>query len=298
MAYKTPDQMATTAVNAGVAKANLSPARMLAGSILAGAYIAFAGLLGIVTTAGLAPATWGNLPTLIFGLVFSTGLILVVIGGAELVTGNMALLPMALLARKANPAKAGMSLVIVTVGNLIGSLFVAYVFAVKTGVIGSVASKEGTGPALTFARLTAVATGKAITETNSEIFFRAIACNWLVCLAVWLAFAAEDIAGKILAIVFPITAFVAMGFDHVVANMFFLPAAVFAHSPGIGWGDVIDNLVFAYLGNFIGGAVFVGGFYWFLYIRGRGTTTDAAGVEHTPATDSQSHAGQYAAGPR
>jgi formate/nitrite transporter len=299
MAFKTPDQIAVTAVNAGVTKANLSPARMLVGSILAGAYIAFAGLLGIVTTSGLAPATWGNLPTLIFGLVFSTGLILVVIAGSELVTGNMALLPLALLTRRASAAKAGMSLVIVTIGNLLGSLLVAYVFAVKTGVIGSAQSAQGTGGALTFARLTAVATGKAITEQDHQIFFRAVACNWLVCLAVWMAFAAEDIVGKIFAILFPITAFVAMGFDHVVANMFFLPAAVFAHVPGIGWGDVVRNLIFAYLGNFVGAAVFVAGAYWFLYLRGKDTTaTTAGGVETTATTDAQSKAGQYAAGPR
>ena len=298
MAFKTPDQIATTAVNAGVAKSNLSPARMLVGGFLAGAYIAFAGLLGIVVTSGLAPATWGNLPTVIFGLVFSTGLILVVIAGAELVTGNMALLPLALLARKGNVVGSVLSLVLVTVGNLIGSLFVAFFFAVKTGVIGSASSVEGSGPALTFARLTAVATGKAITEADHQIFFRAIACNWLVCLAVWMAFAAEDIAGKVLAIVFPITAFVAMGFDHVVANMFFLPAAVFAHVPGIGWSDVVRNLIFAYLGNFVGAALFVAGAYWFLYVRGRGTVTTASGVQATPATDDQSKAGQYAAGPR
>jgi len=298
MAYKTPDQIATAAVNAGVAKSNLSPARMFVGGVLAGAYIAFAGLLGIVTTAGLAPATWGNLATLIFGLVFSTGLILVIIAGAELVTGNMALLPLAMLAGKANAAKSAMSIVIVTIGNFAGSLLVAYFFAVKTGVIGSAASPEGSGGALTFARITAVATGKAITEQDHQIFFRAIACNWLVCLAVWMAFAAEDIAGKILAIVFPITAFVAMGFDHVVANMFFLPAAVFAHVPGLGWGDVFRNLIFAFLGNFVGAAVFVAGAYWFLYVRGRGTVTTAAGTQATPATDGQSKAGEYAAGPR
>ncbi|MEU2347164.1 formate/nitrite transporter family protein [Modestobacter sp. NPDC049651] len=299
MAFKTPDQIAVTAVDAGAAKAHLSPARMLVGGVLAGAYIAFAGLLGIVVTSGLAPATWGNLPTLVFGLTFSTGLILVVIAGAELVTGNMALLPLAVLQRRATTARAGLSLVLVTVGNLLGSLLVAYVFAVKTGVIGSADSPEGSGGALTFARLGAVATGKALTETNSEIFFRAVACNWLVCLAVWMAFAAEDVVGKVFAILFPITGFVAMGFDHVVANMFFLPAAVFAHVPDIGWSDVAGNLVFAYLGNFVGAAVFVAGAYWFLYLRGKDTTATAPNrVQTTAASDADSKAGQYAAGPR
>jgi formate/nitrite transporter len=298
MAYKTPDQIATTAVNAGVAKANLSPGRMLGGSILAGAYIAFAGLLGIVVTAGMPVATWGNMPTLIFGAVFSLGLILVVIAGSELVTGNMALLPLALTSRRTTGGRVVLSLVLVTIGNLIGSLLIAYFFAVKTGVIGSGHSAAGSAGALTFAKLVAVAKGKAVTETSLQIFLRAIGCNWLVCLAVWMAFAAEDIAGKILAIFFPIMAFVAMGFDHVVANMFFLPAALFAHVPGITTGDVVHNLVLAWVGNLIGASVFVAGFYWFLYLRGRPRTETLDGLTATPSTDQRSHEGQNAAGPR
>jgi formate/nitrite transporter len=267
MAFKTPDQIATTAVNAGVAKANLSPGRMLGGSILAGAYIAFAGLLGIVVTAGMPPTTWGNFPTLVFGAVFSLGLILVVIAGSELVTGNMALLPLALTSRRTTGGRVVLSLVLVTIGNLVGSLLIAYFFAVKTGVIGSSHSAAGTAGALTFAKLVAVAKGKAVTETSLQIFLRAIGCNWLVCLAVWMAFAAEDIAGKILAIFFPIMAFVAMGFDHVVANMFFLPAAIFSHVQGIGWDDAIKNWIFAFLGNLVGAAIFVSTTYWYLYVR-------------------------------
>ncbi|HEV7210249.1 MAG TPA: formate/nitrite transporter family protein [Blastococcus sp.] len=287
MGYKTPDQVAFAAVDAGVAKANLTPARMLSGGILAGAYIAFAGLLGIVVTAGLKPDAWGNLPTLIFGAVFSLGLILVVIAGSELVTGNMALLPLALFARRASVGRAGLSLLIVTVGNLIGALFVAYFFAVETGVIGSADSAAGTAGALTFAKLAAVAKGKALTETTGQIFLRAIGCNWLVCLAVWMAFAAQDISGKILAIFFPIMGFVAMGFDHVVANMFFLPAALFAHVPGITAGNVVNNLIFAFLGNLVGGGVFVAGFYWFQYLRGRDAATPTARVQNSYSAHEQ-----------
>lgn len=280
MAFKTPDQVALAAVDAGVAKANLSPGRMLGGSILAGSYIAFAGLLGVVVTAGLKPDAWGNLPTLVFGAVFSLGLILVVIAGSELLTGNMALLPLALTSGRTTYGRAGMSIVLVTVGNLLGSLLIAYFFAVQTGVIGSASSAAGSAGAVTFAKLAAVAKGKAITETTGQIFLRAVGCNWLVCLAVWMAFAAEDIAGKILAIFFPIMAFVAMGFDHVVANMFFLPAALFAHVPGITVGNVTHNLVFAFLGNFVGGGVFVAGFYWFQYLRGRRAETPIAATQN------------------
>jgi len=107
-----------------------------------------------------------------------------------------------------------------------------------------------------------------LTESNTQIFLRAVGCNWLVCLGVWLAISAEDIGGKILGIFFPITAFVAMGFDHVVANMFFLPAAIFAHVPGITWAHTANNLFFALIGNIVGAVVFVSMAYWYLYLRG------------------------------
>ena len=119
-------------------------------------------------------------------------------------------------------------------------------------MIGTPKSPAGTPPLLIYERLKTIATLKALTETDWQIFLRAVGCNWLVCLAVWLALSANDTSGKILGIFFPILAFVAIGFDHVVANMFFLPAAIFAHVPGIGWGDVLNNWLFAFLGNLVG----------------------------------------------
>jgi formate/nitrite transporter len=116
-------------------------------------------------------------------------------------------------------------------------------------------------------RLLAIADGKAITETSWQIFLRAVGCNWLVCLAVWMSMGAKNISGKILAIFFPIMAFVALGFDHVVANMFFLPAAMFLHTGGVTWSNMLLNLLFAYLGNAVGAGVFVGAAYWYLYLR-------------------------------
>jgi formate/nitrite transporter FocA (FNT family) len=115
------------------------------------------------------------------------------------------------------------------------------------------------------ARLEGIATAKGIEETEWQVFLRAVGCNWLVCLAVWMSMAAEDIGGKILAIFFPIMAFVAMGFDHVVANMFFLPAAIFADVPGLGWDDALVNWSFAFLGNLVGAVIFVAGAYYYLY---------------------------------
>jgi formate transporter len=199
-----------------------------------------------------------GLITLVTGSVFALGLILVVIAGSELLTGNMAMLPLGFLARKVTFGRLAINLGVVLIGNLLGSLFVAYFLAVKSGVLTT---------EIPLARLGKIATAKALTETDWQIFLRAVGCNWLVCLAVWMALGADDIGGKVLAIFFPIMAFVAMGFDHVVANMFFLPAAIFAHVPAIGWDDVLKNWLFAFLGNLVCAAVFVSGSYWYLYLR-------------------------------
>jgi formate/nitrite transporter len=258
MAYKTPQGITEAGIETGATKAALAPGKALVAGFLAGAYIAFAGLLAIVTSAGMPPERWGGLPTLITGSVFALGLILVVIAGSELLTGNMALIPLAAMGRRATIAGLTRNFVFVLIGNLLGSLFVAYFLAKETGVV--------TAPQ-PLARLDAIATAKGITESDWQIFLRAVGCNWLVCLAVWMALGAEDVGGKILAIFFPIMAFVAMGFDHVVANMFFLPAAIFAHAGDITWGDTIKNWIFAFLGNFVGAVVFVAGAYYYLYGR-------------------------------
>jgi formate/nitrite transporter len=258
MAYKDPQAIALAGAEAGGKKARLSWDKALVGGFLAGAYIAFGGLLAITVSAGLDKATWGGVITLLTGGVFALGLILVVVAGSELLTGNMALVPMALYSRLTTVRALFHNFGWVLIGNLAGSLFVAYFLAVKTGVVTTETSLK---------RLTEIATAKGATETDWQIFLRAVGCNWLVCLAVWMALGAEDIGGKVLAIFFPIMAFVAMGFDHVVANMFFLPAAIFAGVDAITWGDALRNWVFAFLGNFVGAAVFVAGAYWYLYVR-------------------------------
>jgi formate/nitrite transporter len=281
MAIRAPEQITAAAVESGVKKAGLSWDKALVGGFLAGAYIAFGGLVAIAVSSGLKPDTWGTLPTLFSGSVFALGLILVVLAGSELLTGNMALVPVAVLRRRVTLGGMSINFAWVLIGNLIGSIFVAYFLAVKAGVIGSAGATAGTPAELTFERLKAIATLKAHTETDYQVFLRAVGCNWLVCLAVWLALSAEDTAGKVLGIFFPILAFVAIGFDHVVANMFFLPAAIFAHVPGISWGDALNNWLFAFVGNFVGAAVFVSTAYWFLHLRG--TPDDARGAEPAAA---------------
>jgi formate/nitrite transporter len=274
MSFKSPPEITATAAETGTTKARLSADKAVVGGFLAGAYIAFGGLLAVVVSAGLDPAKVGGVVTLVTGSVFALGLILVVIAGSELLTGNMALVPLAVMERRIPLRKLFENFGWVALGNLLGSLFIAYFLAEQTGVITADAPLE---------RLTGIAQLKGTTETEWQIFTRAVGCNWLVCLAVWMALGAEDVAGKILAIFFPIMAFVALGFDHVVANMFFLPAAIFAGVDGITWGDALHNWVFAFLGNFVGAAIFVAGFYWYLYARPEDTEGSAGGVSARPA---------------
>jgi formate transporter len=256
--YKPPKEIAAAGIVTGSTKARLSWDKALVAGFLAGSYIAIAGLLAATVSAGLPVDVWGTLPTFFTGAVFSLGLILVVIAGSELLTGNMALVPLAAMRGRASVRKLAENWAFVLTGNLLGALFVAYFLAVQSGV--------GTAD-LVIDRLGGMAHKKAVEETEWQIFWRALGCNWLVCLAVWMALAAEDIAGKVLAIFFPIMAFVAMGFDHVVANMFFIPAAIFADVPDITWWDALHNWIFAFIGNLAGAVVFVAGAYWYLYAR-------------------------------
>src|SRR5215217_5882817 len=155
MAYKTPKDIAQAGVATGATKARLSWDKALVAGFLAGAYIAIAGLLAIVVSAGM-PKEWGGLPTAITGAVFSLGLILVVIAGSELVTGNMALVPLAAMKGRASLRKLAENWGFVIVGNLLGSLFVAYFLAVQTGVIEGVSAD----------RLFAMAHKKGVEETE------------------------------------------------------------------------------------------------------------------------------------
>jgi formate transporter len=188
------------------------------------------------------------------------------------------LVPLGAMRGKIGLGDVAKNLTLVLLGNLIGALVVAFFLAVQTDVIGH-ASSEG-GPLLTYERLASIAEGKT-SHTAWETFLRGVGCNWLVCVAVWMSLAATSVSGKILAIFFPIMAFVAMGFDHVVANMFFIPAAIFADVPGIGWGDALYNWLLAGAGNLVGAVVFVSTSYWYLFLRD--TPEKPAVAEKEPA---------------
>ncbi len=257
-----PPQIAARVENAGVAKARMPTLQTLTLAVLAGAFIAFGAMFFTLVTTG-SPFGFG--PTrLLGGLVFSLGLILVVIGGAELFTGNN-LIIMAWADRKITTMQMLRNWVLVYAGNFVGSVGAAILVVLSGALeIGGGAVGE---TAMTIAR------GK-VALGFGEAFFRGILCNTLVCLAVWLCFAAHTVSGKILSILFPISGFVALGYEHSVANMYFIPLAYLASggdpASGITIAGFIGNLVPVTLGNIVGGSAFVALVYWIVYIRKTG----------------------------
>ena len=252
-----PAQVALLVEQVGVKKATLPAVPTLALGLLAGAFIAFGAMFSTLVMTdnplGLGPGR------LLGGLAFSLGLVLVVVGGAELFTGNN-LVVMAWAARKITSAQLARNWTLVYAANLVGSLGTA-LMVVWSGTLdfGGGAVED-----------TAIAIAQAKVALGfSEAFFGGILCNVLVCLAVWLCFAAHDVAGKVLAIILPISGFVALGFEHSVANMYLIPIAMLAGAEGVTVAGFLANLLPVTLGNIVGGGVFVALIYWLIYLRGR-----------------------------
>ncbi len=260
----------TVAQVVGVAKATSPWFTVFVLGVLAGAYIGFGGLLSTTVTFDMA-AKWGlGFTKILGGAAFSVGLMLVVIAGAELFTGNN-LMVSSVMSREITLNTMGKRWAVVFVANFIGSILVTLLFyysglwKTADGALGVAAVKIAYNKtALSF----------------SEALWRGVGCNWLVCLAVWMALASRQTIGKIFAIFFPIMAFVAIGFEHSVANMYFIPTGILlmneagmTNIPGVdpnilGWVNFLwRNLLPVTIGNIIGGAVFVGMSYWGAYLR-------------------------------
>ena len=267
-----PGEMATRAEYVGVRKAETPALTTFTLAILAGAFIALGAVFATNTAAGSSFLPFG-VAKLLTGLVFCLGLILVVVGGAELFTGNN-LIVMAWASGKVTGRSLLRNWLIVYAGNFVGSFGTALLvlwskqYTFGGGAVGETALK--------------IAAGKVNLD-----FFQAMAlgilCNALVCLAVWLTFSARSTIDKIAAIIFPITAFVAAGFEHSVANMYFVPFGLlikgfdpaFVAEKGLDltnltWGNfLLNNLLPVTIGNIIGGAVLVAAIYWSVFLRNR-----------------------------
>lgn len=250
-----PAEIARLVEEVGVKKAGLTNVQTLTLGVLAGAFIAFGAMFFTVAVTG---SELGFGPTRVLGgLVFSLGLILVIIGGAELFTGN-SLIVLAWVERRISSFALLRNWSIVYLGNLLGAVGCA----VLVHFSGALELGDGS------VRNTAVAIGEAKVGLGFvQALLRGILCNMLVCLAVWMCFAARTVIGKAVVIVFPISAFVALGFEHSVANMYVLPVAAFQTGSSIGLLDFVANLVAVTIGNIVGGGVLVALVYWIIYIR-------------------------------
>ncbi|WP_211747389.1 formate/nitrite transporter family protein [Paenibacillus sp. Marseille-Q4541] len=253
MAALKPAQVAEYTAETGEHKAHNSTLTVLILGFLAGAYIALGYLLYIRVTAA-APEAWGSMTGFVGALVFPVGLTLVLVAGGELLTGNMMALSLARITQKITTREVFRNLGLVTVANFVGALFVAYFFGHVLGL---------TGQGVYLDKVVDLA-GHKIEDPFLNAYISGIGCNWLVALAVWLAYAADSMTAKIIGLWIPTTAFVALGFQHVVANMFLIPAAIFEGH--YSWGEYLANFVPVWLGNLTGGAVFVAGAYYAAYL--------------------------------
>jgi formate/nitrite transporter len=257
MSFKSPKEIVDAVTANGTNKAKLTWSKLLLLGFLAGMYIAFGGLLAIMVGSGVPgiKATDPGLQKFIFGAVFPVGLVLVVIAGAELFTGNTALIIPPLLSRKISIKDTLKNWGGSYLGNLIGAVCLAYFFTYLTDLLA-------TSPWLESTR--AIAEAK-VNQSFGVLLLKGIACNILVCLAVWMAVASDDIMSKIIAIWFPIMTFVTLGFEHSIANMFFIPTGIF-YGAQVSWSQFfITNLLPVTIGNIIGGSLFVGALYWYVY---------------------------------
>lgn len=264
MATFTPKEVAAAAANIGQAKAALSRGcgagwpRFVLLAMLAGAYIALGGILSVILGFGFPELTAANpaVQKLLSGAAFPVGLILVVVLGAELFTGNNALLMPAWMTGRCRCRDVLVNWTLVYLGNFAGALLFTYLLVHLTGLLR---------PAPYHAAICAVGQAKVALPWG-EALLRGVGANWCVCLAIWLALSAKSSGAKMMGCWLPVMAFVALGYEHSVANMFFIPAAMM-EGAAISVGQLLlDNLVPVTLGNIVGGALCVGCVHAYLYL--------------------------------
>lgn len=270
-----PPEMALACEAAGAAKAGRDGIVLFVLGLLAGAFIALGAVFMTTVLTGAGDLPWG-VARLLGGLAFSLGLILVIAGGAELFTGD-SLMIVAFASRRITLGALLRAWLLVYLGNICGAIATAALvfLAGQHGFAGGAVGRTALG----------IASAKAALPT-APLFFLAVLCNVLVCLAVWMSFGARSLADKVLVIVPPVTAFVAAGFEHSIANMYLLPYALAikawaepgfwtalgqnaAAYAGLTLGDALHNIAVATIGNLVGGSLMVGAVYWFVYLRPR-----------------------------
>lgn len=258
--YNTPKEIAYEFCQSGINKAKMPASKFIFIAILGGIYIAFGGLLYLMVAGG-SPTLAAENPGIVKflgGAMFPIGLIMVTVAGADLFTSDCAAMVLPVMQKQLKfPSLLriwGLSYLF----NFVGAIAVAYFFAYKTGFVT-------VSPWQEFLH------NSVYVKTHSSfftVFLKGIGANWLVCLGAWMGFAGKDIISKSIGIWIPVMLFVTMGFEHSIANMFFIPAGIFSGAD-VTWTQFgVNNLIPATLGNIVGGAVFVGCAYWYIYMQG------------------------------
>lgn len=259
MGVKTPKEVIETTLGVAEHKVSISNGplpRMLVLSALAGAYIALGGILSLVVGFGFPGITAENpsLQRLLSGCMFPIGLILVVILGAELFTGNNAVLIPAYMKRRISALDVIKNWALVYIGNFVGAIAVAYFLVHSCGLTAADPYRSA---------IIGIAEAK-VSMPWITVMLKGIGANWCVCLAVWLAMSGTSLIGKMAGCWLPVMAFVALGYEHSIANMFFIPTGMMAGADVTPLQMIIDNLIPATIGNIIGGALLVGCAYGYI----------------------------------
>ncbi|HHC19221.1 MAG TPA: formate/nitrite transporter family protein [Euryarchaeota archaeon] len=253
--YNAPETVSSLS-RTGKLKSMLTPSRLVIAGFAAGAYIAFGFILAIISAVSFS--SYGTSPNfslfkILLGAVFPVGLIMVVIGGAELWTGNVSIASYSKFNRTARIEHILYNWIGSYTGNFIGSVFMAFLAVYGTGLFLKSPISD----------LSIAISHTKVNYSVWQLFWLGVGCNWLVNLAIWLAARSKDSAGKILAIWFPIFAFVAIGFEHSIANMWILTVGAFL-DPNITWLQIMKNILFVTLGNGFGALIFVSFYYWYV----------------------------------
>lgn len=257
--YYSPKEITHNFASSAAYKRGLSLPRFITIAILGGAFIAFGGMLSIMVAGGIPGIGAGNpgLVKFIAGALFPVGLIMVSITSADLFTSNCAAFTYKYLGKEIRLHVFFKYLLLSYIFNFIGTQIVAFLLSFEVGLL----DKEPWQSYLFHY------TEAKVNQDFIKILLKGIGANWLVCLGMFMGYSAKDITGKCIAIWIPVMLFVTLGYEHSIANMFFIPAAIYSGAD-IAWTDFfIQNLIPATLGNFIGGAVFVGCAYTYLYLR-------------------------------
>lgn len=247
-----PDEIMEISVKNGEKKIQKPLLAKLILGFIGGAMISL-GYLAYVRVSASIPADLASLTSLVGASVFPIGLIVILLAGGELITGNMMAVAIAFMDKKVSFVDLVKNWLTITLANMVGALFVAFFFGHYVGLTHTGVFQE---------QVISIAHHK-IEASWGQAIISGIGCNWFVGLALWLSYGAKDAAGKILAIWFPVMIFVAIGFQHSVANCFIIPAAIFE---GHGtWLEFLGNFIPVYIGNIIGGSIFVSAFYYLSY---------------------------------